>query len=78
MEPLGDAIGKSLNKSTKVILPLIICFILGLFITISEPDLQVLAEQVPTIPNAMLILCVGTGVGVFLSITLIRNKKKYL
>ena len=76
MEPLGDAIGKSLNKSAKIILPLIICFILGLFITISEPDLQVLAEQVPTIPNAMLILCVGTGVGVFLSITLIRNKKE--
>jgi len=78
MEPLGDGIGKSLNKNTKIILPLIICFILGLLITISEPDLQVLAEQVPTIPNAMLISCVGVGVGIFLSITLIRSKKTYL
>lgn len=76
MEPLGDGIGKSLNKNGKIIIPLIICFILGFFITVSEPDLQVLAEQVPTIPNAILINCVGIGVGVFLSITLIRNKKE--
>ena len=75
MEPLGDGIGKSLNKNRKIMLPLVICFILGFLITVSEPDLQVLAEQVPTIPNAMLIICVGIGVGIFLSITLIRNKK---
>ena len=75
MEPLGDGIGKSLNKNNKILLPLIICGILGFLITVSEPDLQVLAEQVPTIPNALLINCVGIGVGVFLSITLVRNKK---
>ncbi len=77
MEPLGDGIGKSLNKNNKIIFPLVICFILGFFITVSEPDLQVLAEQVPTIPNAMLVNCVGVGVGVFLSITLLRNKKGF-
>lgn len=75
MEPLGDGIGKSLNKRNKILIPLLICFVLGFFITVSEPDLTVLAEQVPTIPNAMLICCVGVGVGVFLSITLIRNRK---
>lgn len=75
MEPLGDGIGKSLSKNKKIIIPLIICFVLGFFITVSEPDLQVLAEQVPTIPNTMLIVCVGVGVGVFLSVSLIRNKK---
>jgi len=75
MEPLGDGIGKSLNKNNKIILPLVICGILGFLITVAEPDLQVLAEQVPTIPNAILISCVGVGVGVFLSITLVRNKK---
>ena len=75
MEPLGDGIGKSLNKNTKFVLPLVICFVLGFIITVSEPDLQVLAEQVPTIPNAILIVYVGIGVGVFLSITFIRNKK---
>jgi len=76
MEPLGDGIGKTLNKNDKIILPLIVCFVLGFLITVSEPDLQVLAEQVPTIDNSMLINCVGVGVGVFLSITLIRSKKE--
>lgn len=76
MEPLGDGIGKSLKKSKRFLLPLIICFVLGFLITVSEPDLQVLAEQVPTIPNSLLIGCVGIGVGIFLSITFIRNKKE--
>ncbi len=75
MEPLGDGIGKSLNKKGKFIIPVIICFVLGFLITVSEPDLQVLAEQVPTIPNSLLVNCVGIGVGVFLCITFIRNKK---
>lgn len=35
-------------------------------ITISEPDLQVLAGQVPSIPNMTLILYVAVGVGIFL------------
>jgi len=76
MEPLGDGMGKSLNKRNKLLIPLVICFVLGFIITVSEPDLQVLAEQVPTIPNSLLINFVGIGVGIFLSITLIRNKKE--
>ncbi len=75
MEPLGDGIGKTLSKKKRIFIPLLICLALGFLITVSEPDLQVLAEQVPTIPNALLINFVGIGVGVFLSITLIRNKK---
>ena len=75
MEPLGDGIGKSLTKRKKLLIPLFICLVLGFLITVSEPDLQVLAEQVPTIPNALLINFVGVGVGVFLGITFIRNKK---
>ena len=76
MEPLGDGIGKSLNKKKWILVPLLICFVLGFLITVSEPDLTVLAEQVPTIPNALLINCVGVGVGAFLAITLIRNRKE--
>ncbi len=75
MEPLGDGIGKTLNKNKKFLIPIGICFVLGFLITVSEPDLTVLAEQVPTIPNALLISCVGIGVGIFLCITYIRNKK---
>ena len=77
MEPLGDGIGKSLNKNKRIFIPLLICFVLGFFITIAEPDLTVLAEQVPTIPNFLLICCVGLGVGLFLSVTLIRSKKNW-
>ena len=76
MEPLGDGIGKSLSKNKLIIIPIAICFVLGFFITVSEPDLQVLAEQVPTIPNMMLIMCVGVGVGLFLCISYVRNKKE--
>jgi len=75
MEPLGDGIGKSLNKNNKIILPLLICVVIGFLITVSEPDLQVLAEQVPTIPNSMLINFVGIGVGIFLSIAFVRIQK---
>lgn len=78
MEPLGDGLGRTLGKTKKVIIPFLICFVLGFFITISEPDLQVLAEQVPTIPNLMLIVCVGIGVGVFLCISFVRNKRELL
>ena len=45
---------------------IIIGFILGFIITISEPDLQVLAEQVSSVPNLVLILSVALGVGAFL------------
>lgn len=72
MEPLGEGIGKQISKSKKIILPVVICFVLGVLITIAEPDLQVLAEQVPSIPNTVLIMCVAVGVGAFLVIALLR------
>ncbi len=75
MEPLGDGIGISLSKSKKILIPFIICFILGVLITMAEPDLQVLAEQVPSIPNMLLILCVAVGVGIFLAISFVRSQK---
>ncbi len=74
MEPLGESIGIKIGKARKIWIPLVICFVLGVLITISEPDLQVLAEQVPSIPNMMLIMCVAVGVGVFLSIALFRAR----
>jgi len=74
MEPLGEGIGIRLGKTKKLIGPLLICFVLGAAITIAEPDLQVLAEQVPSIPNMVLILCVAVGVGIFLLISFLRTK----
>ena len=72
MEPMGGQLGSRITKSRKLALILILGFLLGFMITISEPDLQVLANQVPAIPNLTLILFVGIGVGLFLLLALVR------
>ncbi len=72
MTPLGEGIGVSLSRYKKVGLIAIITFVVGLIITVSEPDLQVLAEQVPAIDNYFLIVTVAVGVGVFLSTAVLR------
>ncbi len=74
MTPIGEGIGVQISKTKTMIMVLIIGFIMGLIITVSEPDLQVLAEQVPSIPNMALILTVGIGVGLFLALAIIRIK----
>lgn len=72
MIPMGEGIGVQLSKAKKVIIPLFVCLILGVLITIAEPDLQVLAEQVPAIPNLVLLLTVSAGVGIFLVVAELR------
>lgn len=72
MTPMGEKVGACMTKSKKIIFIVIMSFVLGVIITISEPDLQVLASQVPSVPNMTLILSVAAGVGVFLAIALIR------
>ena len=72
MSPMGERIGTCLTKSKNLFVLLFLAFFLGFIITISEPDLQVLAQQVPAVPNAVLILAVAVGVGCFLAIALLR------
>ncbi|MDF2655966.1 MAG: hypothetical protein K0R19_2440 [Bacillota bacterium] len=72
MMPMGEQIGSQLIKSRKLSLLIVACLIMGTMITIAEPDLQVLAEQVPSVPNMVLILWVAAGVGVFLVVALLR------
>ena len=72
MTPMGEKTGAKLASSQKLSIVLLLCFVLGFIITISEPDLQVLAEQVPAIPNMVLILAVATGVGIFLAVAMLR------
>ena len=72
MTPMGERVGTIMTKSKKLFVMILISFIMGVIITISEPDLQVLAEQVPSIPNMILILAVAAGVGVFLVVVLLR------
>lgn len=72
MTPIGTKVGSCITKSKKLWLIVFVSFLLGVIITISEPDLQVLANQVPTIPNLVLIGTVALGVGVFLVIAMLR------
>ncbi len=76
MTPLGEGIGVQIFKTKKLWMVLFICFLMGVIITVSEPDLQVLAEQVPSIPNMTLILTVAVGVGIFLALAIIRIRYK--
>lgn len=72
MMPMGEGIGMEMSRAKNVIMPLAVCLILGMLITVAEPDLQVLAQQVPAIPNKILIFSVAAGVGLFLMIAQIR------
>lgn len=72
MMPMGEGIGVELSRAKRIGVPLAVCFILGMLITIAEPDLQVLAQQVPAIPNMILIFAVATGVGIFLMVAQLR------
>lgn len=72
MSPLGEGIGIQLTKQKRIFLVVIIAMVMGIIITIAEPDLQVLAEQVPSIPNMSLIFTVAVGVGIFLAIAVLR------
>lgn len=72
MSPMGERVGSSMLRTRKLWVIIVLGFILGFVITISEPDLQVLAGQVASVPNLVLILSVALGVGVFLVVALLR------
>jgi hypothetical protein len=73
MMPMGEGIGIQLTKTSKLVAIIVVSFLMGLVITIAEPDLQVLAQQVPSIsPSVILILTVGMGVGLFLVVAVLR------
>ncbi len=72
MQPMGEQVGAGVTKTRKLWLILPVGFLLGALITVSEPDLKVLADQVPSIPSPVLIWGVAIGVGLFLVLALIR------
>lgn len=77
MTPLGEGVGAQLERTRSVVPVLLIAFAMGALITIAEPDLQVLSEQVPAIPNRVLIFSVAAGVGVFLALAVLRILKRW-
>lgn len=73
MTPMGEQIGVGLSKTGKFKTLLVICFIMGLLITIAEPDLSVLASQVSSIINSTaLTISIGMGVGLFLTLSVMK------
>jgi len=73
MTPMGEHVGAGLTKSARISLLLSVCFMLGVLITIAEPDLTVLAEQVSAVINpTVLTLAVGVGVGIFLVLGVLK------
>lgn len=73
MTPMGAHVGEGLSRQKKLGLLLGVCFVLGMLITIAEPDLQVLANQVSSVMNGkLLVYVVGFGVGAFLVFAILR------
>ncbi len=72
MSPLGEGIGVQVTKAKKVWIMAGVSLLMGILITIAEPDLQVLSNQVPSIPNNTLIFTVAIGVGIFLAMAVLR------
>ena len=72
MTQIGNHTGARMTKSRKLWLILTLSFILGIAITVAEPDLQVLASNVPHINTTVLIITVSVGVGLFLVICMLR------
>lgn len=73
MTPMGEYMGTGLTKSRNLKLLLMVSFLMGVLITIAEPDLSVLADQVKTVINGtLLIVAVGAGVGLFLLLSVLK------
>ena len=73
MTPMGHFIGEGLTKSKKASILLLVSFFMGLLITVAEPDLAVLADQVSSLMNGMLLIAtVGLGVGIFLLVAVLK------
>lgn len=82
MTPMGEYVGSKMTKSRNLVLIILVSLFVGIMITVSEPDLTVLAEQVSSIPNLTLIFSVAVGVGIMLVVAMLRVvfkiKLKYL
>ena len=73
MTPMGEQVGAGLSKSGKLKWLLIVAFLMGVFVTVAEPDLTVLASQVKEVINSTaLIFTIGVGVGAFLLLSILR------
>lgn len=77
MSPMGEQIGAGLTRSKNRWLLIVVCFAMGVLITIAEPDLSVLAEQIKNkVDPTLLLVTVGVGVGLFLVVGVLKTAFK--
>ncbi|MCM1022974.1 MAG: DUF1538 domain-containing protein [Prevotella sp.] len=69
---IGEKVGAQLTKSRSIAFILPVCFLIGVLVTVAEPDLKVLAEQTPIVDAQIMIWAVGVGVGLFLVLAFLR------
>ena len=74
--PIGEVIGESLIKFKKTIIIVLFGIMFGLFATVAEPALAVLARQthmiMPQINEPLFIWIMGAGIGVFVGFSFYR------
>ena len=71
MSKIGEYLGSTITKKQSMFILILVFFLVGVFVTVAEPDLAVLAEQVP-INKWVLIIGIGVGVGIFLVVGALR------
>jgi len=69
---MGEGVGAQLTKVKKIIIIIAVAFIMGVIVTIAEPDLLVLANLAQNIDTLVLVLTVAAGVGIFLILAIVR------
>ncbi|MBQ0167379.1 MAG: DUF1538 domain-containing protein [Treponema sp.] len=75
--PIGEKVGTALTRKRNLPLLLGVAFIIGFMVTIAEPDVQVLAQQIcsinPAISSTVLVLSIAFGIGLFVALGLMRT-----
>ncbi len=77
IQPIGNLMGSSIAKKKKLGVIVVFGFILGFFVNIAEPDLQVLARQVSQVTSGAisqisLLVVVSIGIGLMVVVGLLR------
>lgn len=75
--PIGERSGAALTAKRSLPLLLSVSFVIGLLVTIAEPDVQVLADQIrgvsPAVNKWALVILIAVGVGLFMLLGLLRT-----
>ena len=74
---LGNHIGATLSKANKVWIVVVVGLVLGFFISIAEPDLEILSRKVSEVTDGsiaylQLLIVVSAGIGVMIIVGFLR------